>query len=201
MSVIKALFEDLEDQKSEQDVAVLIKEWVELSKQAEIIKAVGNRLGSRLSVIEENLIPLIKDFDDQQASIDGSIAKYKQKKSTSVSYKDAVAKAMEICNKTQKAALENFIKEITKTSSSDAIDIKDPELSKLVQQLKADMDSTQLLKLARKIKALPELPLKEASIKDMIMNAFKRITVAVGSIVRSLTKAASGLEKAVNSQI
>lgn len=136
------------------DIEEKVQEWRGIKKQQAVFVAITKMMASRISELEADLLPYVKDIAEQQTVIDTAVVAYKTRNATSVKYQAAFAKALEISNKKQREVLQEFLTTVTTKDTKESVAIADPDLEEFL----AKLSDVSIDELADKIGDVSKLP-------------------------------------------
>jgi septal ring factor EnvC (AmiA/AmiB activator) len=141
---------------TEQSTAQKLQEWRELKKKQAVLSNVNKMLTNGINELEAQMLPIIKCMDNQQDVVDNAIIEYKSRKTKGVKYEAAFNKALEICNKSQRKVLNEFLDSVTTKGVNESLKIADPEITEFSKMLK-DVEADELLAKMGNVQNFPRL--------------------------------------------
>lgn len=190
------------------------QEWRLLKQQEAVVKAVTKVMTTRIAELEDDFLPVVKEMKNQQTVIDNAIVEYKTRKTTSIKYKEAFEKALEIATKKQREVLNTFLAGVTDKGEKEFVEIADPDLAEFLKDLKG-VDVAKLTAKFGSIEKMPaavlkqmkkEKPVKEGAL-DPVVKAlskvkmlFKSFASSIMSKLKASAKAADDLMKVATSE-
>lgn len=179
------------------DVGAAIEEHRELSKKLSVAAALAKKMGQRVQELEALLLPIVKETEAQQLTIDKAIVKFNTRNVTGISYKSAFEKALELVNEEQRENLKKFLETVTNRDVKEYVEVVDTEVASLLDRVKAAEKSDDAAALERIMSDVLKLSssIKEGRFTDHVVKAFG--WVRLGELFGKLRDALRGARKKI----
>ena len=191
------LFEAFSPEEIDKMLQDGIAEWKELKKNLMLVEEIAGIIKSRVADVENEMNQVMADSGDTKKPVDTAILTIGSRKTTSVKYKEAFEKALEVSNAKTKAYLEEFVKSVTSETTKSVFAIKDASLAHVLSDFERAKPE-DLLKMVKKLKTLPAKKKIDETITQSIKEIFQKLIAKFSALFKrgeQMVSAAGKLEK------
>jgi len=143
MSKAKELLRMLEQDAPGASLADKVTEFASLKKELDSLKSRIEIISAKSEILEKELVPLVKEAQEQMVIADKAIVKYKTRKTTSVGYKPLFDTALTKVNEQTKALLEDLKEKSTSRGTKEYLDVTyESKFTDLLNKFKSWISST-----------------------------------------------------------